>query len=115
MMDIIIKEAMRIFLEWGNRRDRYPLYPEFLVFLLGILHLFHLRKGSNYFLTSKAASPISQLRGFSRDFFVPLYTDADESVIQSFHSRANRSSFPIRSPPKKSRDTRVKKYVDPSF
>lgn len=64
---------------------------------MGILHLFHLRKGSNYFLTSKSASPISQLRGFSRGFFVPLYTDADEAVIQSFHSRANRSRFPIRS------------------
>lgn len=35
----------------------YSLYPEFLISLLSILHLFHLRKGSNYFLP-KATSPV---------------------------------------------------------
>lgn len=35
----------------------YSLYPEFLISLLSILHLFHLRKGSNYFLP-KSTSPV---------------------------------------------------------
>lgn len=105
MITNTVKEDHKNRLQWENHRSLYMLYIQNFwsrywtsstCSTFGRLELLS--------LVSKSASiPIYQLRGFSRGPFIPLYTDTDETVTQSFLSRANRSRFPHSVPKKRRR------------